>query len=84
MAEVDISAVFQLLGSVAADVREMKASMATKAELAEVKKELKDDVRSLREALTEYHSAVLGHGILITELDERLRKVERHLGIPGH
>jgi hypothetical protein len=34
---------------------------------------------SLREAVTHYHSSVIGHGILISELDERLRRIERHL-----
>ncbi len=34
---------------------------------------------SLREAVTKYHSTVLGHGILISELDERVRRIERHL-----
>ena len=34
---------------------------------------------SLRDALTHYHSTVLGHGILISELDERVRRIERHL-----
>jgi hypothetical protein len=32
--------------------------------------------------LAEYHSSVLGHGILISELDARLRRVETHLGLP--
>jgi hypothetical protein len=84
MAEIDIAATYQLLGSVAADmremkgdVREMKREMATKKELNEVRSEVAD----LRQAVTQYHSAVLGHGILISELDERLRKVERHLGL---
>ncbi len=34
---------------------------------------------SLRDAVTHYHSSVLGHGMLISELDERVRRVERHL-----
>ena len=34
---------------------------------------------SLREAVTHYHSSVIGHGILISELDERVRRIERHL-----
>jgi len=34
---------------------------------------------SLREAVTHYHSTVIGHGILISELDERVRRIERHL-----
>lgn len=36
-------------------------------------------VASLREAVTHYHSSVIGHGILISELDERVRRIERHL-----
>jgi chromosome segregation ATPase len=34
---------------------------------------------SLREAVTHYHSTVIGHGILISELDERVRRIARHL-----
>ena len=34
---------------------------------------------SLREAITHYHSTVIGHGILISELHERVRRIERHL-----
>jgi hypothetical protein len=33
----------------------------------------------LRVAVTNYDSAVLGHGILISDLDERVRRIERHL-----
>lgn len=42
---------------------------------------LKREAASLRQALTEYHGSVLGHGVLISELDERLGRVERHLGL---
>jgi hypothetical protein len=35
----------------------------------------------LREALTFYHSAVIGHGISITELDKRVKRIERHLNL---
>jgi hypothetical protein len=34
---------------------------------------------SLRDAVTHYHSSVLGHGMLISELEERVRRIERHL-----
>ena len=37
----------------------------------------KDDVDSLRQAVTGYHASVMGHGILISELDERVRRIER-------
>lgn len=58
--------------------------------LAEVKSELarkadKDDVANLRQAVTGYHASVMGHGIPISELDERPRRVERRLdmGVPS-
>ena len=85
MAEVDNSAMFQLLGSVAADVREMTADMR---EMKTAIRGLHDckadkaDVASLRQALTEYHSSVLGHGVLISEMEDRIRRIERHLGLP--
>lgn len=41
----------------------------------------KDDLARLREVLVDYHSAVIGHGVLISELDDRLRRVEQHLGL---
>ena len=36
----------------------------------------------LRRAVTEYHASVLGHGIPISELDERVRRIELHLNLP--
>jgi hypothetical protein len=84
MAQVDIAAVFQLLGTVAADMREMKADMReVKAQLCEHDHkidEVASGVSSLRAALTEYHSAVVGHGVLIGDLEDRVRRIERHLG----
>lgn len=41
--------------------------------------ELTVGLADLRAAVTNYHSAVLGHGILISELDERVPRIERHL-----
>jgi chromosome segregation ATPase len=41
--------------------------------------EMSADITGLREAVTNYHASVLGHGILISELDERVRRIERHL-----
>jgi hypothetical protein len=37
---------------------------------------------SLRQA-TEYHSSVMGHGILISEFDRRVRRIEEHLSLPS-
>ncbi|MEW5726540.1 MAG: DUF1515 family protein [Pseudomonadota bacterium] len=83
MAEVDLAAVFQLLGSVAADVREMREELRRKADKSEIA-EVKHDVASLRQTLTEYHASVLGHGVMISDLEDRVRRIERHLNLPPH
>lgn len=38
---------------------------------------------SLPQAVTEYHSSVMGHGILISELNRRARRIEDHLSLPS-
>jgi hypothetical protein len=37
---------------------------------------------TLRQTLTEYHSSVIGHGILISQLEDRVRRIEHHLDLP--
>jgi len=44
--------------------------------------DLTGQVQFLREAVTDYHASVMGHGILISELDARVRRIERHLDLP--
>jgi len=56
------------------------------AAVADVRRELRDQaagLAALRRMVTEYHSSVLGHGILISELDERVRRIEQHLNLPA-
>jgi signal transduction histidine kinase len=72
------------------------AGLATKADLADVERKIRADVASdlvltrkelseqivgLRRAVVEYHSTTVGHGILISELEARLRRVEQHIGL---
>lgn len=74
----DISQVLIMLGDVLSVQREMRT------ELHELRRRVDDidhKLGSLRQAVTEYHASVLGHGILITELDVRLRRVEQHLNL---
>lgn len=110
MADPD-NLVLALLREMRADMTAMRGEMATKADLAEARaelrseihflradvasdiqrldrrieitrKELSEQVAGLRRAVREYHSSAIGHGVLISELDERLRRVERHLDLP--
>lgn len=95
-------------------LRDMRAEMATKADLAELRSEfagLRSELRSdmnslradvatlqaedkktrtelggqiagLRQAVTAYHSSVIGHGVLISGLEARIHRVEQHLNLP--
>jgi chromosome segregation ATPase len=44
--------------------------------------DLTGQVHFLRDAVTSYHASVMGHGILISELDARVRRIEHHLDLP--
>ena len=52
------------------------------ADLLATRKELGDQLVGLRRAVVEYHSSTIGHGILISELEARMRRVEQHLNLP--
>ena len=43
---------------------------------------MKADLTGLRQAGTEYPASVGGHGFLISELEDRIRRIETHLDLP--
>jgi len=45
----------------------------------DVEKRLGEQIVGLRRAVVEYHSSAIGHGVLISEFEERLRHVEQRL-----
>jgi chromosome segregation ATPase len=57
--------------------------VAVRAEMAAMRKETQEQISGLRRAVIEYHSSVVGHGLLISELEARLRRVEQHLDLPS-
>ena len=69
------------LNSLRADVASDLADMQAKAEAEH--KATREQIAGLRRAMVEYHSAVIGHGVLISELEARVRRVEQHLGLPA-
>ena len=76
---VDRGAVYQAILGEAADLRTVAADVrAQRTQLGD----LDGKVDGLRQAMTAYHATVPGLSILISELDERLRRVEQHLGLP--
>ena len=77
-----------------ADVQNLKAGTATKSDLHSLRadvasdmltmqRDTRDQIVGLRRAVVEYHSAVVGHGIIISEREERVRRLEQHLELPS-
>jgi hypothetical protein len=83
---VDIAAVYQLLSQVARTVtdhsRQLSDLTRDVKDLTRGVNELHDGQATLRQTLTEYHSSVIGHGILIGQLEDRVRRIEQHLNLP--
>ena len=88
------SLVLELLGNIRTDVARvdekvdvLRADVAAdfvdvRKEFVAVRKEMSERISGLRRAVVEYHSAVLGHGVLISELEGRVRRIEQHLSLP--
>ena len=64
-----------------ADLHSLRADVAS--DLLSTRKELSEQIVGLRRAVVEYHTSVIGHGILISELEARVRRVEQHLNLPS-
>ena len=77
----DLASVRSELGSEIADVRSevhsLRADVASDMVLLE--KRLGDQIATLRRAVMEYHSSTIGHGVLYSEIEDRVRRIERHL-----
>ncbi len=75
------------LANTAADLRSeihsLRADFASG--MLSMEKRLSDRIGYLNRAVMEYHSSAIGHGILFTELEERVRRIEKHLNLapPG-
>jgi len=70
------------------DLHSLRADVASdlltiQAEMARMQKDTREQIVGLRRAVVEYHSAVVGHGIIISELEERVRRLEQHLNLPS-
>lgn len=78
---VDIAAVFELVATLAADVRETRREVLDiRRDMIELRRDvtdLKREVASIRDELRLFTATVQGHGILLTEHDERIGRLER-------
>lgn len=62
------------IADVRSEVRTLRADVAS--DLMTVEKRLGDQIVGLRGTVMEYHSSVIGHRVLFTELEERFRASE--------
>ena len=82
--------VLQLLRDMRADIADVRADLRSEinslradvaSNLLTTRKELSEQIIGLRQAVVEYHSAVIGHGNIIADLEARMRRVEQRLGL---
>ena len=71
---------------VRSEMKSLRADVASDlhnldAKVDKTRKELSEQIVGLRRAVVEYHSAVIGHGMIISDLEARLRRVEQHLNL---
>ena len=65
--------------NVRSEMRSLRADVAS--DMIDLEKRLDVQIAGLRRAVMEYHSSAIGHGVLIAEFEERLRRVEQRLDI---
>jgi hypothetical protein len=68
------------------EMRSLRADVASDlatldAKVDRTRKDLSDQIVGLRRAVVEYHTSAIGHGVLISELEARLRRVEQRLDL---
>jgi chromosome segregation ATPase len=68
------------------EINSLRADVAS--DLANIEKQLKDQekrlgdqIGGLRRSVMEYHSSAIGHGVLLTELEERVRRLEQQASL---
>lgn len=76
----DVADLRSEMGSLRADVA--SDLLAIEARQANEHKLTREQIVGLRRAVIEYHTTTIGHGVLISELEARLRRVEQHLDLP--
>jgi hypothetical protein len=59
------------------ELHSLRADVAS--DMLSLEKRLGEQIVGLRRAMVEYHSSAIGHGVLICEFEERLRRVEQRL-----
>ena len=70
----------ELRAELRSEIHSLAANVAS--DMLTLEKRLSDQIGGLRRAVVEYHSSAVGHGVLLNEFEERLRRLEQHVGLP--
>jgi hypothetical protein len=79
--KADLESLRSEVSDVKSDVHSFRAEVAS--DLTSTRKELTQQIVGLRRAVIDYHTSVIGHGVLISDLEARVRRVEQHLNLPS-
>jgi hypothetical protein len=77
----EVSGLRSDVADVKSDMHSLRADVA--ADILTTRKELSEQIVGLRRAVIDYHTSVIGHGVIISELEARMRRVEQHLNLPS-
>jgi hypothetical protein len=77
----------ELRSELKADMNSLRADVASDLLTMQAKSDAEHKatrglIEGLRRQVFEYHSSVIGHGMLISERKARVRRVEEHLDLP--
>jgi hypothetical protein len=61
------------------ELHSLRADVAS--DLLNLEKRVNDQFVTLRRSVMEYHSTTIGHGMLYSELEERIRRIEQRLDL---
>jgi hypothetical protein len=79
---VDLGSEIHTIGAdLRSEIHSLRADVAS--DLLTFEKRMSDQFVALRRAAMEYHSTAVGHGLLYSELEERVRRIEQRLEMPG-
>ena len=67
----------ELQADIRSEMHSLRADVAS--DLLSLEKRLNEQNVALRRSVMEYHSTAVGHGLLYSELEERVRRIEQRL-----
>jgi hypothetical protein len=79
--KADLESVRSEVADIKSDMHTLRADVA--ADILTTRKELSEQIVGLRRAVIDYHTSVIGHGVIISDLEARVRRVEQHLNLPS-